>query len=122
MAQAFTLEIFNQPITVNYSYSSSDFADQLGQADDLAIEVNVDVSGGPLTVSAEYEHSNKGTETTYDTATGMTGNSGSISAPASFWLGAPSVVLGAFGRVKVWMSGGSGSARVQVVATGRLRG
>jgi hypothetical protein len=99
-------------------FSSAEFNDLLGKADDVIYEVEVEeTTGSPTSITVKHLHSNSGIG--FDAASTVL-NAASLSTLPLRRLGNTSVPLGALGQVEVSITGGSTpTARVGVWATGR---
>lgn len=116
--RAFNELVFDQTVRgTTEVFSSSDFNDRLGRADELTYEIEVEESSGTSpTITVRHLHSNSGK--------GFVGMSAiltavSISSPPFRDVKTVSGPLGGLGQVGVVLGGTSPVARVRIWACGR---
>lgn len=125
MARSFNVEIFNGTINSGvYYYSAPEYNELLGRADDLVLQLIVDAAPSSATIDAQYQSSNDGGQHTNlwkdvtsvkPSVSATTGNCPGVDMKRS----TSSDILGAFGRVAISASTGTGFT-VRVIACGRV--
>lgn len=125
MARSFNIEIFNGTINSGVTYySAPEYNEMLGRADDLVLQLIVDAAPSTATIDAQYQSSNDGGQHTNlwkdvsalkPSASATAANCPCVDMKRS----GASDILGAFGRVAVSASTGTGFS-VRVIACGRV--
>ena len=105
-------------------YSSSNFFELLGRADDLVIQVTVESStGSPSYLKIYYQISNDGAEGTFKDCSTLSSITSPVAGNMDIFYPLGSNPNGAFGRIRVDHSGvAQGTAAIRVIACGRTRG
>lgn len=114
--KAYNTLIFDQTVNgTTPAITSHEFAELLGKADDLVLELEV-TDGAATTITVEYMHSNSGRG--YDVSQ-TPWNATSLASLPLRQLKSLTSGFGALGLVRVTLAGGTPIAHVRIWACGR---